>query len=272
MDGIMTQMHATKEVLYLSYDGMTDPLGQSQVLPYLTGLSKLGYRFHLISFEKPERFAQHRDHIQQWCDQAGITWFPLTYTKRPPLISTMRDIRKMKKKAVQLHREHTFFLIHCRSYLPALVGLSMKRKFGTRFLFDMRGFWADERIDGRIWNIRNPLFKAVYGFFKRKEKDFLREADHTVSVTQAGKDEILAWQEFQKPPSEITVIPCCVNLDLFDPHAVSSEQKIQLRQSLGMDPNATVLGYVGSIGTWYMLDEMLDYFSALQSVQKNALF
>ncbi len=34
-------MEETK-VLYLSYDGMTDPLGQSQVIPYLVGLSKRG--------------------------------------------------------------------------------------------------------------------------------------------------------------------------------------------------------------------------------------
>ena len=45
----------TKNVLYLSYDGMTDPLGQSQVLPYIIGLSKKGYKFHLVSFEKPNR-------------------------------------------------------------------------------------------------------------------------------------------------------------------------------------------------------------------------
>ena len=28
-----------KKVVFLSYDGITDPLGQSQVLPYLLGLS-----------------------------------------------------------------------------------------------------------------------------------------------------------------------------------------------------------------------------------------
>ena len=27
-------------ILYLTYDGITDPLGQSQILPYLFGLSK----------------------------------------------------------------------------------------------------------------------------------------------------------------------------------------------------------------------------------------
>jgi len=31
-----------KQALYLSYDGMTDPLGQSQVLPYIIGLQKKG--------------------------------------------------------------------------------------------------------------------------------------------------------------------------------------------------------------------------------------
>ena len=38
-------------VLYLSYDGMADPLGQSQVLPYLEGLVSKGHKFSLISFE-----------------------------------------------------------------------------------------------------------------------------------------------------------------------------------------------------------------------------
>lgn len=41
-----------KQVLYISYDGMTDPLGQSQVLPYLVGLSKEGFQFTLVSCEK----------------------------------------------------------------------------------------------------------------------------------------------------------------------------------------------------------------------------
>ena len=28
-----------KKVVFLSYDGITDPLGQSQILPYLFGIS-----------------------------------------------------------------------------------------------------------------------------------------------------------------------------------------------------------------------------------------
>ncbi len=34
--------------------------------------------------------------------------------------------------------------------MGAEVGLSLKEKFGVKFLFDMRGFWADEKADGRM--------------------------------------------------------------------------------------------------------------------------
>ena len=44
----MIKKHA---ILYISYDGMLEPLGQSQVIPYLGMLSKK-YKIFLISFEK----------------------------------------------------------------------------------------------------------------------------------------------------------------------------------------------------------------------------
>ena len=32
------------KVLYISLDGMTDPIPQSQVIPYMEGVSKHGYK------------------------------------------------------------------------------------------------------------------------------------------------------------------------------------------------------------------------------------
>ena len=40
-------------VLYISYDGMLEPLGQSQVLAYQERLAA-NASLHLLSFEKPE--------------------------------------------------------------------------------------------------------------------------------------------------------------------------------------------------------------------------
>ena len=49
-----------KHILFVSYDGMTDSLGQSQVLPYIREISKKDYRYTLISFEK-EAYANEKD-------------------------------------------------------------------------------------------------------------------------------------------------------------------------------------------------------------------
>ena len=261
-----------KNVLYISYDGMTDPLGQSQVLPYIFGLTKKGYVFHLISFEKPEKFEQLKDHIQRLCDENNVIWHPLTYTKKPPLLSTLYDVWRMKKLAFSLHKKHSFVLSHCRSYLAALVGLEMKRIQGVKFLFDMRGFWADERVDGKIWLLSNPIFRTVYNYFKRKEKQFFLESDHVISLTHNGKNEICSWSGFEGFTEKIEVIPCCADLSKFDPKQIHDSQKQELSSKLKIADNQFVLGYVGSIGTWYMLDEMLLAFSALLTKKPDALF
>ena len=47
--GLMANAH----ILYLSYNGLAEPLGRRQVLPYIAGLAARGHRFTVISFEKP---------------------------------------------------------------------------------------------------------------------------------------------------------------------------------------------------------------------------
>jgi glycosyltransferase involved in cell wall biosynthesis len=259
-----------KKILYISYDGMTDPLGQSQVLPYLVGLTKKGCQFHLISFEKQERFEKFESTIQQICSDAGIVWHPLSYTKKPPLLSTIYDVQRMKKMAHTLHKTHQFDLIHCRSYISALVGMGMKKRYNTKFLFDMRGFWADERVEGGIWNLTNPLFKVVYTYFKAKEKRYFTESDAIVSLTHKGKEVIV--KEFGIDTSKISVIPCCADLNLFNSQNVKEAELSELRELLGIDESKKVLGYVGSIGTWYMLPEMLDFFKVLRTKDSSWTF
>ncbi|RYZ27156.1 MAG: glycosyltransferase, partial [Sphingobacteriales bacterium] len=261
-------------VLYVSYDGMTDPLGQSQVLPYLGGLAKLGYSITLLSCEKPERYAKHKDDIAQICTDAGIDWQPIHYTASPPVLSTIIDVRQLHRKAETLYKSRRFTIIHCRSYISALVGLRLQKVHGCKFVFDMRGFWADERVDGGLWNLDNPLFGLIYRYFKKKEKTYLRKADHIISLTVAAEAEIQSWNLVPGKLLPITVIPCCVDTALFDPAKVSSEQKRLLRETLGVKDDAPLVGYVGSIGTWYLLEEMLFYFKSVlnQKPESRMLF
>lgn len=247
---------------------MTDPLGQSQVLPYLLELSKLGYQITLLSTEKTANFqlreATIRDLLAEHKKQnpeAVIDWQYIQYTKTPPVLSTLKDVRVLRKKAYQLHRQNQFDIIHCRSYITSLVGLRMKKKFGVRFVFDMRGFWANERVDGGLWNLKNPLFKLIYNYFKKKERQFLVNSDYTISLTKNAKDEIQNWPGCRKTPIE--VIPCCVDTELFD------YQKIN---RFLMQDRPLTISYLGSIGTWYMLDEMLLFYKRLLLFYPDARF
>lgn len=259
-------------VLYLLYDGLTDSLGRSQVLPYILGLRELGHSFTIVSCEKPDRFARDKENIQKIVDDAGIKWVPLTYTSSPPVLSTIYDVMQLQKTAERLHSEIPFNIIHCRSYITSIVGLNMKRKHGVRFIFDMRAFYPDERVDGKLWNLKNPVFKMVYNYFKKKEIEFLSEADHSISLTAKGKDIIHTWNHISNQPVPVEVIPCCADLAHFHPSKVDEERKAELRKQLKLQDSDFVITYLGSIGTWYLLDEMLEFFKVLLQKKPNAKF
>lgn len=251
---------------------MTDVLGQSQVIPYLIGLSKKGHSFTIVSCEKKDRFTKHKTEIQNLLSQHNIFWLPVSYSTLPSVFSKQKNLLLIKQKVKELCKTSMPDVIHCRSYMAALIGLEIKKKYGVKFIFDMRGFWADERIDGGIWNMKNALHKRIYNYFKKKEIEFLQYADHTISLTQNAKDELLKWDPIKGNNIPIQVIPCCVDLDLFSANTISSEAQQDLKKQLHIHPADFIISYLGSIGTWYMLDEMLDFFKILLLQKPTAKF
>src|SRR3954453_3189970 len=95
----------TAKVLYIPYDGLTDPLGQSQVLPYLVGLSERMHRITILSCEKRAALDKEGAAIRKLCAAAGLEWRPLPYHKRPPVLSSAFDLAMLRRSAVRLHRE-----------------------------------------------------------------------------------------------------------------------------------------------------------------------
>src|SRR5882724_194868 len=180
-------------VIYLTYDGLSDPLGQSQIMPYIEGLSKLNFQFTIISFEKANRLEKSKKEIEHWSNQYNIKWIPLQYHKQPPILSTIFDLWILWRTFKRIYKEEKFTIVHCRSYLTSLIGLKAKRKYDIKFIFDMRGFWADERVEGNLWNLNNPIYRRVYFYFKKKEREFLESADYVISLTHNAKKEIESW-------------------------------------------------------------------------------
>ena len=256
-------MNSTKNILFISYDGMTDPLGQSQVIPYLAGLTKYGYKFTILSCDKPDRYRNYKSYVQAILAPYPITWISIPYHKKPPVLSSYYDFLMLKKKSKQLHRKEKFDMIHTRPGIPTLVALWLKKKYGIRFLNDIRGFWADERVDGGMWNTSNPVFGIIYKWFKKREYECLETADYNTCLTYKAKDEILSWKNISNQPVSIEVIPCSVDMNLFNPQNIDEELKNELRDELKINNDDFIISYLGSTGGWYLTGEMLQFCKKL---------
>jgi len=256
-------------VLYLSYDGLTDPLGRSQVLPYLLGCAERGHRITVLSFEKHPALIDKGPAVRALCAKGGIDWLPLRYHRRPPVLSTVYDIARLTHKAFGLDRRNRFDLVHCRSYVAAVAALKLKQYRQVPLLFDMRGFWPDERVDSGSWNLNSLLHRSVYRYFKRLESHLLRASDHIVSLTETARQTLLRRPELAGRANTISVIPTSVDFSHFRPAATL---RGTARAELGIGADAPVLGYVGSLGGSYMLVEMMDFFSAYERRNPGAHF
>ena len=244
-------------VLYITYDGVMEPLGQSQVLAYLEKLAS-NRPIHLISFEK----ASDRLKTSEWeilrqrIAASGIQWHPLTYHKRPTALATAWDIGVGIITGLWLVLRYRFRIVHARSYVPSVIALVIKRLTGVQYVFDMRGFWADERVDGGLW----PRIGHMYRVAKWFERRFLLGADHVVSLTNAAVRIMKGFDYLQGRMPPFTVISTCADLTRFKPadNPVSN--------------SSFVLGYVGTAGTWYLFDEVATSVAALLRLKPDAQF
>jgi glycosyltransferase involved in cell wall biosynthesis len=257
-------IYTKKKVLYLAYDGMTDPLGQSQVLSYLKGLSKHGYSFDVIGFEKPEIYEERKKDVYSFIEGFDIRWIAKKYHKSPPVFSTIFDIEVARKEVAKLCRENKYDIVHCRGYILADVAITAKKLTGAKFIFDMRGWWPDEKKESGLWN--SFLFNPVYKYYKRQERKYFEESDIAISLTNIGKSTIEKLS--LKSPDSISVIPTCVNFELFKPF--DQNQRDKTRTALSIPKDALVMLYSGSVGANYRTDLVLKLFSHLHSLHTNS--
>ena len=232
-------------VLYVSYDGALDPLGRSQVVPYLEGLSSEGFRYDLITFEKTARWndSDDRRSMEERLSRADIRWHPLRYRRRPPVLGTLLNLVEGYRLARRLDGERAFDLVHARSYPSSVVARFLKTRRRIPFIFDMRGFYPEERVDGGLWKEGGVLFKAA----KRVERDLFGLADGIVTLTEASLPLLSTRIAAAGGRAVPRVIPTCVDLDRFKP------------EPIGTRPAEFTLAYFGSLGTWYRLADMLRF-------------
>lgn len=248
-----------RRVLFISYNGMLEPLGQTQVLTYLRELARRGVRFTLLSFEREKAFtldgAQQCEALKAELQKQGIEWHWLRYHQRPSLPATLFDVVQGIRLASRLVRQNEIELVHARSHIPATIALALKRKFGTKMIFDVRGLMAEEYVDAQHWPAGGLRFRVT----KAAERRIFAATDAVVTLTERIWPIIKESEGLKGREVEHAVVPCCVDLSTF---RSDDETRAKLRAELGLGERLTLV-YSGSLDGWYLTEGMADFFASV---------
>lgn len=257
-----------RRVLFVSYNGMLDPLGQSQVLPYLRELSKKGVLFTLLSFERSGAF--EKDGLARCAElkcelaEQSIEWHWLRYHQTPSIPATAYDVLRGILYANRLVRKNRIEMVHARSHIAATIALALKKQLGVKFIFDIRGLMAEEYVDANHWKHNSLPFRIS----KTMERRALAAADGIVTLTEKIWPIIKDWDGLRGRVVPHEVVPCCADLKAFKFSAVEREKR---RAELRLSDRLTVV-YSGSIDGWYLTEEMADFFAQVLREDPSAHF
>jgi glycosyltransferase involved in cell wall biosynthesis len=243
--------------LYLTRNGLLEPLGQSQVMGYLKGLSE-DYQITLITFEKPEDMAdtQAMFKAKADCEAHGIDWRPKSFQRSPKLVAPALSMFEMFWSAYKAALAGDAQLIHARSYLPAAAAWAVNRVTGMPFIFDMRALWPEELITAGRLQRGSLLHRAIVAV----ERSCLARAAAVVSLTHAAVNHLKLEYPGELEGQRVVINPTCADLDRFTP--------VSNRPS-----GPTVHGCIGTIlSGWFRTDWLASWLSTVAQADPNARF
>lgn len=246
--------------LYISYNAVTEPITRSQVVPYLEGLSSKGIKFYLLTFEKgiSKKEAENvRGDLASHVN--GIKWFSLRYHKAPTVPATIFDIIIGFVYSICIILKYRISVVHCRAITASLMGWPAAKLLSKKFIFDTRGIDSEEYVDAGTWKRGGFIHRTVASL----ENMITRSSDHVIVLTERFLDVLkIKYDDSVK----FSVIPCAVDIAKFTP----SKGKGSALFAIPGLRDKFVIVYVGSLGTWYMFDEMLEFFKTASGVIDNA--
>jgi glycosyltransferase involved in cell wall biosynthesis len=129
-------------------------------------------------------------------------------------------------------------------------------------IFDVRGLMAEEYVDAEHWREGGVPYRLT----KATERRIFAATDGIVTLTERIWPIIRNWPGLRGRWVHHEVIPCCVDLSLFQFSAAERERR---RKELGLEDQFTIV-YSGSLDGWYLTEKMVDFFAALLKGSQNA--
>jgi len=245
-----------RAILYVTFDGVLQPLAFSQVVRVVVALARRGFVYHLLSVERTQDLADRAKvaGVERRLADAGIRW---TIVGVDLVRSARRSAEAFARCVAAGHtiaRNHEIVLTHARGYQGAAVANVIRRITTIPYLFDARGFWIDEKTD---W-FSNA---AAYAAGKVAERCLYADARAVVTLTELHARDVVDGAFGTKDARVVVTIPTCADYDEFQ---VAPERPIQSAGSGGVPPEVQcrlagriVLGIVGALNRSYLPEATL---------------
>lgn len=230
-------------ITQVSLDGLSTPLGESQVLAVSERLQSMGWACTILSLE-PEPVDQEAfDRLGTRTASSGILWQHRPY--RRGRIGAVGNVFSMAAMIRDVWERTD--VVHCRSYFgaffPAAAGV-----FGSiPYVFDTRAYWVDEKIEAGRW-FQDAASLAVA---RRVERELYQRASGVVTLTELAAEDVRNGRFGRRHPRERSIcIPTCVDYGKFTmnrgpvPHDFLND--------------GPILAYVGSLNPSYEYCKSLD--------------
>lgn len=201
-------------ILYLSFDGLLQPIGYSQVFRVVSGLAREGFRYEVLSFERARDLADQSRvrRLEQALRAEGIPWHPLRYDEEGGARSASSNLSRIFTATASRLRRGEVGLIHARGYHAGIAALMAERAMGVPYLFDPRGYWIDERIDDGRW-FTNP---ATQWLGRSVERKLYARAAAVVTLTELHAADVRSRLDFGGALTRpVVAIPTCADYEEF---------------------------------------------------------
>ncbi len=256
-----------RSIVYVTADGVLEPIGYSQIVRVVERLAERGFRYSIVSLEKPEALARSErvEALRRQLAARGIKWVSAPYRQGGSKSAATRNMAVLWAIAArELSKEEAGF-VHARAYHGATVALGLKRLFGVPYLFDARSYWIDERLEEGRWFTR----PAVLGGARRLERALYKEAGGLVTLTRLQLLDVQSGRFGPWRARPADVIPTCADFEEFRPRAPDELAKVPpaMRRKLA---GKLVVGLVGSINRSYLIDRTIALAKRLVELRGDA--
>jgi hypothetical protein len=253
-------------VLYITFDGLLEPLGNSQIFAPVAALARRGIRYHVLSLEKRRdlRDTTRTAAKRELLGKAGADWSFLPYEDGGGMAQVARNVGRLTRMALMITQRQRIDVVHARAHLSAAVAWLVRRARAAPYLFDFRGYWVDEQREQGRWVSR----ALPYGIAKRAEAQLIRDAAGIVTLTElAAADLRRGMLGRAGPQCPVTTITTIADYARFTIDGDTTAVPTFIRRRLA---GKLVVAYIGAINASYDVESTLALFRELHGLRPDA--